>query len=163
MRRSLTSRGAVCDTGRGRARWPRDRQLLKRRHLLGLLTTAHHLAIVETSTLRGARLAKSSVAKPLILGPAARPATMAVVVLGVETAGMVAVGITGPYQPSPGDPDFGCSKEDGGDLFSSGGELPSLWGYGQQDDRSRRVVYISRSVAQATRRLLERRCREDVF
>ena len=78
---------------------------------------------------------------------AARPATMAVVVLGVETAGMVAVGITGPYQPSPGDPDFGCSKEDGGDLFSSGGELPSLWGYGQQDDRSRRVVYISRSVA----------------
>src|SRR5215211_167547 len=94
---------------------------------------------------------------------AARPATMAVVVLGVETAGMVAVGITGPYHPSPGDPDFGCSKEDGGDLFSSGGELPSLWGYGQQDDRSRRVVYISRSVAQATRRLLERRSREDVF
>src|SRR5829696_3685538 len=70
-----------------------------------------------------ARLAKLSVAKPLILGPAARPATMAVVVLGVETAGMVALGITGPYQPSPGDPDFGCSKEDGGDLFSSGGEV----------------------------------------
>src|ERR687889_939371 len=96
--RSLTSRGAVCDTGRGRARWPRDRQLLKRRHLLGLLTTAHHLAIVETSTLRGARLAKSSVAKPLILGPAARPATMAVVVVGVETAGGGGVGRKRPYQ-----------------------------------------------------------------
>src|SRR5215204_2901082 len=57
----------------------------------------------------------------------------------------------------------GGDREDGGDLFSSGGELPSLWGYGQQDDRSRRVVYISRSVAQATHRLLERRSREDVF
>jgi hypothetical protein len=86
-----------------------------------------------------------------------------VVVLGLETAGMVALGITGHYQSSPGDPDFGCSKEDGGDLFSSGGDLPSLWGYGRQDDRSRRVVYISRSVAWAARRLLGRRSREDVF
>jgi hypothetical protein len=107
-------------------------QHLKRRYLLGLLTTAHHLAVAETSTLRGARLAKIVVAKPLILGLAARPAIMAVVVLGVETAGMVAVGITGPYQPSPGDPDFGCSKEDGGDLFSSGDELPSHWGTGSR-------------------------------
>src|ERR687889_858225 len=100
--RSLTSRGAACDLGRGRARWPRDRQLLKRRHLLGLLTSAHHLAVVETSTLRGARLAKSSVAKPLILGPAARPATMAVGGVGGGTAGMVGGGVKRAFPPSPG-------------------------------------------------------------
>src|SRR5215212_7254560 len=57
----------------------------------------------------------------------------------------------------------GGKTGDNGGGGVSGGELPSLWGYGQQDDRSRRVVYISRSVAQATHRLLERRSREDVF